>query len=281
MTPPTRTRRRPGRPAAAVWLAAVLAALAVVVAACADEAPLPGDPLRIASNDLPDAVVGEEYRADVVAVGGLRPYRVALEEGSLPPGLSLQDGVVVGTPDRLGAYTFTVVVTDGNLASTFQTYEIRVRDVPVPTFELTVPDTEVRGETILRARIAGARTWQGARVRLRWDDDRVTIDPDAVERSLRDGAAFVEGGDGRLAVDVVAWGDGVDGDAELFRVPADASSTTLLGFDLEVELLYADRHTFVSRRVGASVEDVRERTESPTDADASNAAADDDGEGTP
>ncbi len=280
MTPPTRTGWRPRRPAAAVWLATAFVVAAVVLASCADEAPLPGDPLRIASNDLPDAVVGEAYRADVVAVGGLRPYRVDLEEGALPPGLSLQDGVVVGTPTRLGAYPFTLVVTDGNLASTFQAYEIRVRDVPVPTFELSVPDTEVRGETVLRARVANARTWQGARVRLRWDDDAVTIDPDAVERSLRDGVLFVEGGDGRLAIDVAAWGEGVEGDTEVFRFPVEAASTTLLGFDLEIEQLYADRHTFASRRIGASAEDVRERTESPTDADASTDATQDDG-GTP
>ncbi len=235
------------------WFATLLVVLASawLLTSCTGDAPLPGDPLRISNNALPDGVLGEPYRVDIVAVGGLRPYSIRIRDGRLPPGIALQDGLLVGTPSALGAYDVTLEVNDGNLAATFADYTITVRDVPIPTLTIDVPETEVRGTTVLRGRVDDARELQGIRVRIRWDDTRLVVPEASVERSLRDSVLLHEVADGRLALDLARLGEGFTGDAEAFRFSFEASDATILGFDLDVEFLYADRHTFVTRRVGA------------------------------
>lgn len=137
-----RRARRAGDPRPFAW-AAALAVLAL--AACSGEAPLPGDPLRLVASPLPDAIVGEPYGEDLVPTGGLRPYTFTLEEGSLPPGLALQGGTIIGTPEETGRYAFTVSVSDARLSTTYEDWVLTVRELPVPVVELALPDTEVRG----------------------------------------------------------------------------------------------------------------------------------------
>jgi len=258
------------------FLGALIMTLAFVLTSCSGDAPLPGEPLRIANNDLPDAVIGEAYRVDLVAVGGLRPYDIRLREGQLPPGIALQDGVLVGTPTQLGDFSITLVASDGNLSSTFADFVITVRDVPLPILRITVPDTEVEGATVLRGRIEDARDLQGIRVRLTWQDPALRLAEDSVERSLANAALFSESTDTSLAMDLVALGDGFSGDAEVFRFALDAAEATRIGFDLDVEFLYADRHTFVTRRVGAAPP---EPTNDEPPADVSDAATSEDTDG--
>jgi hypothetical protein len=278
------------RPASLVaWLAALLVALA----ACSGEAPLPGDPLRIASSSLPDPVLGEAYRADVVAVGGLRPYTVRLEEGALPPGLSLQGGRLVGTPTELGRFSFTLSVADANLASTFESYELTVRDVPRPELRLALPDTEVRGTTTLRGRVEEARDLRAMRLRLAWEGLPLSLPDDAVRASRQDVAVFWRADENGVSIDLAVLGEAFDGDGELFRLEVEVEEATRLGMDLRAELLYADRHAFESRRLGASRSQLEQDDAAPTDGEeADDGAADEgggngadgdatDGEGTP
>lgn len=260
---PSPLRFRPhARPRAtlAAWLAAVL----LVLAACSSEAPLPGDPLRISSSSLPDPVLGETYRADVVAVGGLRPYSVRLEEGALPPGLSLQGGRLVGTPTELGRFSFTLSVSDANLASTFESFDVTVRDVPRPQLSLPLPETEVRGATTLRARVEEARDLRALRVRLSWPGAPLTLPDDAVRASRQDVALFWQAQEDGVAIDVAFLGEAFDGGGELFRLEVEATASLRLGMDLRAELLYADRHAFESRRLGAARSQVQEEDE-PSD----------------
>lgn len=225
--------------------------LGAVLAGCSGEAPLPGDPLRIATSALPDPVLGEAYREPVVAVGGLRPYELRLGEGSLPPGLTLQGGLLLGTPTRLGDYSFVIAVSDGTLASTFERFDVRVVDVPVPRLSIEVPRTEVRDDVTLRARVDDARRLRAVRVRLRWDDPSVRPNEAAVRTAVRDVALFSRTSENTVAVDLAFLGNPFDGGTELFRIDLSIEEATRLGLDLEVELLYADRHTYASERLGA------------------------------
>lgn len=240
---PARRRRR-----AAPWLAAF--ALLLTLIACSGEAELPGDPLRIATSSLPDPVLGEAYRADVAVVGGLRPYGVRLDEGALPPGLALQGGVLVGTPSELGRFSFTLVVSDANLASTFERYEVTVRDLPVPRVLLPLPETEVRGVTELRGRVEDARNLRAVRLRLRWQAPGLELADDAVRASRDDVALLWRAEEDGVAIDLAFLGEPFSGDGELFRLAVASDDPLRLGMDLEVETLYADRHAFASRRLG-------------------------------
>ena len=66
----------------------------------------------ISTTELPDAVVGQEYRAAVVSIGGTPPYYwdTDVVEGTWPAGLSLDPdtGVISGTPQSAGTVTFWV-----------------------------------------------------------------------------------------------------------------------------------------------------------------------------
>jgi hypothetical protein len=224
--------------------------LLVTLIACSGEAELPGDPLRIATSSLPDPVLGEAYRADVAVVGGLRPYGVRLDEGALPPGLALQGGVLVGTPSELGRFSFTLVVSDANLASTFERYEVTVRDLPVPRVLLQLPETEVRGVTELRGRVEDARGLRAVRLRLRWESANLELAEDAVRASRDDVAVLWRAEERGVAIDLAFLGEPFSGEGELFRLAVASDDALRLGMDLEVETLYADRHAFASRRLG-------------------------------
>lgn len=68
----------------------------------------------IVTDSLPDAVEGERYEAELVAVGGAEPHVFSVESG-LPPGVTLdRRGVLRGTPATKGSFTFTVRVDDAS-----------------------------------------------------------------------------------------------------------------------------------------------------------------------
>lgn len=247
--PPRPVRPRERRSRYTVVLTAVM--LSVLIVGCGGEAPLPGEPLRITTRTLPDPVQGEAYRVAIVASGGLRPYELRLDAGELPPGLVLQGGSITGTPQRLGRYEFTIAVSDGNLSSTFERFVLTVRTVPVPQLTIEVPATEAREQSVLPVRVSNARSFRAARIRLTWTDPSLTLADPAVLDARNDLALFWEAREDGIAIDVAFLGAPLDGEAELFRLAFEISAATRIGIDAEVELLYADRHSFEQRRVGA------------------------------
>ncbi len=75
--------------------------------------PLPSD-LRITVDTLPAGVVGEQYNFVLTASGGTLPYSWFVTSGSLPSGLTLENGgFLTGTPTTANSFPFTIQVTDG------------------------------------------------------------------------------------------------------------------------------------------------------------------------
>jgi alpha-tubulin suppressor-like RCC1 family protein len=69
--------------------------------------------LAVATATLPGGVTGTPYSQALQASGGSAPYRWSLSSGELPGGLSLDGaGLLSGTPQAPGVYSFTPRVTD-------------------------------------------------------------------------------------------------------------------------------------------------------------------------
>ncbi len=123
--------------------------------------------LRILTNSLPpNATVGTAYSVtlETMLVTNLNPltgsvpgpltWSIAPGSGSLPPGLTLANGVISGTPTAEGIYQFRVQAQIDPARSHFQTYSLTVRQPlkiaaakpfatsPLPTlWEVGVPFT--------------------------------------------------------------------------------------------------------------------------------------------
>lgn len=244
------------------WIASPALACILCLVACSEEATLPGEPLRIAGGTFVDAVVGRAYDEAVTVSGGLRPYVVRLDEGRLPEGITLQNGVLLGTPTEVGTFTFTVSVRDANLSSTFQEFTVRVVDVPVPDVAVRVPPTEVVGSVSLPVRVDDASNVRALRWELRWweaDDGTTTDAPPGTTRlsivdvtAARDDLAVTWTQErGRLRVDAVVLGPATSRDGTWFVVDANAPEATVLGFSMTSETLFEDRHTFGATRFGS------------------------------
>ena len=223
---------------------------AFALVACTEEASLPGEPFRLSSESLPNAVQGEAYREAVVATGGLRPVRFELSAGALPPGLELQNGLLVGEPATVGTFAFTVTASDANLASTFREYRLTVTEVPVPTLDVGLPTTEVRERVTVPVQLKNARDVRGVRLRLTWDQGSASVAEDSVQPSRAGDALFVEVEAGRLAVDLAAVGTAWTGDRTLFEFDVETTSATTVGMEGTIEILYGERTEFVRRSFG-------------------------------
>ena len=186
----------------------------LLLAACGGTVDTPGEPLRLLSEPLATAFVGERYEASLRAVGGLRPFTFTLSEGALPPGLELAGGALVGVPTEIGRFPFTVTVTDAALNKTFEDYTLTVTEIPPPTLTFNVPQTQVQREVTLRVELEG-RAVRGFRTRATWDPERFAY----VDGSLTHGpevAVLTQVREGALQADVVALGPAWSGARRVF-----------------------------------------------------------------
>ncbi|HTA24738.1 MAG TPA: putative Ig domain-containing protein [Terriglobales bacterium] len=92
--------------------------------------------LTITTPSLPVGALGVPYSAVINAGGFTGSFIWELENGTLPPGLSLSSSttdtvIIVGTPTKLGTFNFTVQVTDSSGTVASQALSITI-NVPPP-----------------------------------------------------------------------------------------------------------------------------------------------------
>lgn len=124
----------------------------LLLAACSsDEISSPGEAFKVNGN-LPPAIIGTAYSANIIAEGGVRPYSYLLE-GNLPKGITFSQGRFGGTPTEKGTFELTVTVDDANLSSKLVKLSLRVTDPPPPVLKLTQPQAETDQAFILVVRL--------------------------------------------------------------------------------------------------------------------------------
>jgi hypothetical protein len=83
--------------------------------------------ITINTGTLPAAATGTFYSTTLSAGGGTAPYTWRLFSGSLPAGLTLDPtGVISGTPNTVGTFSFSITVTDAVGGSTSKSFSITV-----------------------------------------------------------------------------------------------------------------------------------------------------------
>jgi uncharacterized protein (TIGR03437 family) len=92
------------------------------------------------SSPLPNGPVGVPYSQQIAATGGTPPYIFSMNNN--PPGITItQNGVLNGTPDKAGTYSFNIAVTDSlrvQTESPFQvTFATAVSQLQVAPLSLT------------------------------------------------------------------------------------------------------------------------------------------------
>jgi hypothetical protein len=85
-------------------------------------------PLQVVTTTLPGATTGVAYSFQLVGDGGLAPYTWSRSAGALPSGLLLNGttGVISGTPNVSGTFSYTVKMTDKNRKSVTRVFSLVV-----------------------------------------------------------------------------------------------------------------------------------------------------------
>lgn len=87
---------------------------------------------------------------DIVATGGLPPYRFELGGGTLPPGLAIgEGGRIAGTPTIPGTYGFVVRVRDVLAQQDTRAYELTVERIPTTLKFSLAPNPAVVGQAVV------------------------------------------------------------------------------------------------------------------------------------
>ena len=113
---------------------------------------------------LPSAQVNTAYYAGLSAAGGTPPYTWSVISGTLPPWLNLapDTGVISGTPDTQGTFSFLVRVTDSTATSAQQVFRISVAAPPLIFSTYSLPDAKENAAYIAALSVSGGAapyTW--------------------------------------------------------------------------------------------------------------------------
>ncbi|HLJ47001.1 MAG TPA: putative Ig domain-containing protein [Bryobacteraceae bacterium] len=93
--------------------------------------------LTVATPSLPSGDIGVPYNTPITAIGGAGPpYTIGFATAGAPPGLTLTNGSLTGTPTQTGTFTFTVNATDSDQTLASRTYQVTIS----PGLSITVPN---------------------------------------------------------------------------------------------------------------------------------------------
>ncbi len=105
--------------------------------------------LKILTEALPSAQKGKPYQAVIEVGGGLPPYTFTVAEGSLPPGLNIDNsnGLISGSPEKAGRFSIPTAVVDASIPAqkATKTYEILVTDVEASTLKVSLKPSRTKG----------------------------------------------------------------------------------------------------------------------------------------
>jgi hypothetical protein len=122
--------------------------------------------LTFSTTSIPMATVGMAYSANIAATGGIGSISYALTNGSLPAGLSFNNGQISGTPasGTAGSFSFTVTATAGTTTaqqSFYMTVDKGSYDVTVSVSSgLAEGQTRVYVANIPRATLRGGESYK-------------------------------------------------------------------------------------------------------------------------
>jgi alpha-tubulin suppressor-like RCC1 family protein len=130
-------------------------------------------PVAIGTVLLTPATVGSSYVQTLSASGGTAPYDWTVSGGSLPPGLSLNNGQISGVPTTVGMYSVTLQAADADLSNGTKTFAMNVNDISIQWVGSSGKSDKSRGTGIAvdeegNVLVAGY-TWNGT------DNDYLTI----------------------------------------------------------------------------------------------------------
>lgn len=83
--------------------------------------------LTLAPSTLPSGQIRVAYSVTLQASGGAPPYTFSLTQGSVPTGISLtSSGLIGGTPQQAGSFSFRIVAQDSKGASGYKDYSLQI-----------------------------------------------------------------------------------------------------------------------------------------------------------
>jgi hypothetical protein len=253
----------------------------LLLSGCGAELDSPGEALRVFASTVDPAYLNEDYTFDFVVQGGLAPYGFQIREGQLPPGLSLENGTINGTPTRTGRYRFTLQVSDANLSQAIENFTLEVTEAPPARLVLNVPPTDVTGTVRVPIGVEEARNLQALRTQITWDSTRFRFVQGSVEPAQTSTALLQQVSEGQLSIDLAFLGPSLTGDAELFSFELEAVEPNPLALSARTEYRSRDGdHGFSTSEDGAEGTDGLEETDPTLDPDATN-PEDLDGDGLP
>ena len=247
----------------------LLPLLLVLMAGCGElDAPGNGEALSLFSSTIDPAYIGEDYTFDFVVTGGLAPYNFEVRSGRLPPGLTLENGSLSGTPTEVGSFDFSLQVSDANLSQAVEDYTVSVTTAPPAELVLNVPATTISSAVRIPISVREARSLQALRTQVTWDETLFTFVGGSVRAAQGSLTVLQSAREGQLSVDLAFLGPSLNGDAELFSFelrPVEPNTLTL-----EARTEYRSRegeHGFSSTQDSAETTDSGEGLDDGSDLD--------------
>jgi hypothetical protein len=100
-------------------------------------------PIEIVTSSIQSAVKEVNFAQQLNAAGGRPPYTWSISGGALPGGLSLgaTTGMISGTPNSAGNFSFTVTATDADSQTTIKSFSITVGAPPLSVASVPALET--------------------------------------------------------------------------------------------------------------------------------------------